>query len=183
MARTARFLQDKQCYHVIVTGPKEYPVFRRITDYAYYLRLLRRYKGRFAIKIFGFCLLAERAHMILQPQEARMLSLFMKCVSQSYTAYFNSKYQREGKLWQGRFRSMGIARDHDLFECIKYVEQLPVQLGLVHSPVEYPWSSCSLRILGYGASLLDARVEDRKNISFQQEAVAACYADTLNQNK
>ncbi len=157
MPRTARFLQDHCCYHVIINGPGKLPVFRTLMDYAYYLRLLKTFKMKLSVHIFAFCLLPERVHLIIQPKETGGLSAFMQRISQSYAVYFNRKYKREGKLWQGRFRSIVIGHDQDLFDCIKYVEWIPVRSELVNSPVEYPWSSCSLRVLGYQGSILDAR--------------------------
>jgi len=123
--------------------------FKQEVDYTYYLRLAKRYKSKLNIRLFGFCLLPSSIHLIVQSPQARNVSHFMQRVSQAYSLYYNRKYERQGRLWHGRFRSTALYYDEDLFECIKYVEFIPVRLGLAHSPIEYPFSSCSFRILGY----------------------------------
>ena len=157
MPRTARFLKNNVCYHAIARAQRERKAFKEESDYFYYLRLLKRYKSKLEINIFGFCFLPECVHLILQPFEAKNLSYFMQRLSQSYTIYSNKKYRQHGRLWQGRLRSVALNHDEDLFECIKYVEFIPVRMNLTNSSVEYAWSSCSFRILGYSNSILDGR--------------------------
>ena len=158
MSRTARFLKNEICYHVMTHAHHGCEIFSSEADYRYYCRLLKRYKVRFAIHIFAFCLMSRDVHLVVQPTEAKNLSLFMQRVNQAYALYFNKKYQKQGPLWRGRFKSVMIDHDFDLFECIKYVEFYPVRSAITHSPVEYPWSSCSLRILGNTGNLIDAKI-------------------------
>ncbi len=136
-------------------------------DYRYYCRLLRRYKKRLEMNIFGFCLMPDYVHLIVEPHQAQSLSLFMQGVHQSYTLYFNRKYRHRGSLWHGRFKSIALDRDQDLFDCIKYLEFHPVRANIATTPLEYPWSSCSLRILGYKNGLLDETAHKIKNKKFE----------------
>jgi putative transposase len=91
-----------------------------------------------------------RVYLIVHPHESRNLPLFMQGVNQSYAKYFNSKYNSSGKVWGQRYRSALIHNDKDLFDAVKLVEFIPVEKRRCYSPAEYPWSSCSLRILGSG---------------------------------
>jgi len=159
--RTARFLKNEMCYHVIARASREVEVFAADADYRFYCRLLKKYKERFGIHIFAFCLLPHDVHLVVHVKEASRLSLFMQRVHQSYTAHFNKKYHKTGRLWRGRFKSVALDRDRDLFDCIKYVEFYPVRSELVHSPVEYPWSSCTFRISGQENHLLNTTINHR----------------------
>ena len=126
-------------------------------DYRYYFRLLRKYKTKLSINIFAFCLLPEEIHLIIQPQNPDKLAPFIKEISQSYLLYFNSRYQHQGKLLHGRYKSMAIRNDAGLSEYIKFVEFIPVKFQIADTPVCYPWSSCSYRVLRDGDGLLDRR--------------------------
>jgi len=155
MPREARLLKEKACYYIVARCAKGKHIFYGLTDYAQYSALLRKYKNKFNVSLIGFCLLPASVHLILQPKEPKGLSSFMQGVNQSFAIYFNRKYRSSGQLWFGRFRSVVLDNVSDLVECIKYVEFKPVKENLVFSPVEYPWSSCSLRVLGYKNGILD----------------------------
>jgi putative transposase len=156
MSRTARFLKDDVCYHVRSESHNNEKIFRSDEDYERFIQILRKYKLRFFVHIYGFCLMSRSVHLILHPKETRHLSNFMQGVNQSYTLYFNVKYKRHGRLWRERFKSVYLDNDYDLMNCIKYLEFIPVREKMANSPVEYPWSSCTFRVLG-PKSVLDSR--------------------------
>jgi len=72
----------------------------------------------------------------------------MQGVQQSYALYFNIRYKRTGKVWGQRYESVALFSDSDLIECIKSVEFIPVCKDYVSVPMQYEYSSCSVRILG-----------------------------------
>lgn len=147
MPRSARFLPDKVFYHVISRGNQKQKVFLHDLDYRCYLKMVRKYKKKFAVDVYGFCLMPNHVHFVLRFTESRYLSLFMQGLNQSYTIYFNAKYKKCGHLWQGRFKSMIISNEGYLLDCVEYVEFNPVRAELVKSASEYPWSSYRYRIL------------------------------------
>ena len=155
MPRGPRILLDNVCYHIINRGNQKEKVFLEEPDFAKYLQLLKHYKKRYAFKLLGYCLMPNHIHLILQPREPQSLSRFMQGLTQTYTAWFNKKYNKPGHLWQGRFKSMVIQKDDYFVECIYYVEMNPVRKGLVLSPMEYVWSSYRDRTLGNITGLLD----------------------------
>ncbi|MFA5088125.1 MAG: transposase [Candidatus Omnitrophota bacterium] len=158
MARKARFLSEQVCYYVISTASQRQDIFIEDTDYRYYLRLVKKYKARFGVLVLGYCLLPGSAHLVAQFSQPQNISAFMQGVNQSFSLYFNRKHKSQGRVWKDRFRSIAIERAEDLFDCIKYVEFKPVKENFVLSPVEYSWSSCALRILGYHNGILDSNV-------------------------
>ena len=56
--------------------------------------------------------------------------------------HFNRRYARSGHLWQGRFFSCALGRDH-LTTALAYVDLNPVRAGLVGDARAYPWSSAA----------------------------------------
>lgn len=148
MVRIARFLKDGVCYYIRSQSYRRQTIFKTDSDYERYIRLLKKYKLRYRINIYGYCLLPATVHLIVHPSNSEKLPLFMQGMNQSYAMYFNVYYRRTGKVWGQRYKSNLICSDHELIQCIKMIEFLPIKTGQVNSPMEYAWSSCSFRVMG-----------------------------------
>ena len=160
MPRGTRLLIDNACYHIYIRGNHKEAVFKEKQDYENYLLRLKKYKSRYGFLLYGYCLMPNHPHLVGEIKISKDLSLFMHDISRSYTTFFNTKYNKVGYLWQGRFNSKVIAKDKYLLDCVNYVELNPVRAGLVNSPVEYPYSSYKERVFGVSAedSILDRLV-------------------------
>ena len=152
------FLGTTQAYLVTIRDLRIEVLFYKKADYRYYLRLLRKYKRKFGVQVFAFCLISGAVYLILHPRQAADLSLFIRAIQQDYLKYFNDRYPQIKKLYVAKSETRAISLDQELFDAIKLVEFVPVMLAMVKSPVLYPWSSCSYRILARRSRILDARI-------------------------
>ena len=143
-----RILLDNVCYHIIARGNQKQQIFKQCKDFKAYLKRLKKYKKQYRFLLYAYCLMPNHIHLVGEITPCSNLSHFMSCLLRSYTAYFNNKYEKEGHLWQGRFRSKIIAKDKYLVDCMGYVEANPVKDQLVTSICEYEWSSYKERALG-----------------------------------
>ncbi len=148
MSRTARFLKDGGCYHIQSQSNRSQKIFKMRSDFERYVGFLKKYKLKFRVSIYAYCLTPTTSHLIVSPRNSHALPLFMQGINQSYALFFNGKYNGWGKVWGQRYKSVFIGSDYDLFESIKFVEFIPIKEGQSHSPIEYLWSSCASRILG-----------------------------------
>jgi len=155
MARTSRLLLDNVCYHVITRGNQRQRIFLEEIDFLRYLEALRKYKKKFKIRIYGYCLMFNHVHLVFDPKLPYALAKAMQGINQSYARYFNHKYKKSGYLWQGRFKSMIINKDQYLMDCINYIELNPIRANMVQSPLDYSWSSYISRTLGIYNDILD----------------------------
>jgi len=155
MSRGKRILTDNSYYHIINRGNKKDSIFLHQSDYQKYIDILKHCKKKYAVGLFGYCLMPNHVHLILEIRSPSNLAKFMQSLTQTYTKYFNEKYSRVGHLWQGRFKSMNIEKNVYFIECVYYVEANPVRAKLVSSPINYPWSSYRSRVLGKNDGLLD----------------------------
>ncbi|MFC1805153.1 transposase [Candidatus Omnitrophota bacterium] len=155
MPRGPRILLENACYHIINRGNQKQDIFFDEEDFRYFLKFFKHYKKKYPVKIFGYCLMPNHIHIILQARYSKNLRLFMKGLAQTYTAWFNDKYKKAGHLWQGRFKNMIVHKDEYFLECIRYVETNPVRAGLTASPAEYTWSSYRDRLYGNKNKILD----------------------------
>lgn len=83
------------------------------------------------------------AQQIHQRYEYRMhdLSQFMKTLLQCMTCWFNRRHERNGTLWEERYKSV-IVEDGTAARMISaYIDLNPVRAGMVKDPAEYRWSS------------------------------------------
>jgi putative transposase len=155
MPRGPRIVLDNACYHIINRGNQKQRVFKENPDFEKYLEIMKSYKYRFRFKLFGYCLMPNHIHLIIQPRLPEDLARLMQSLTQTYTVWFNKKYGGAGRVWQGRFKSMVINRDNYFIDCINYVEVNPVRARLVTTPADYLWSSYKERVFGNKKGLLD----------------------------
>lgn len=90
-----------------------------------------------------FCFMPNHFHLILRELRSGGISLLMQRVGNSYTKYFNTKYERKGHLFENRFQSIHIDKNEYLTHLSMYIHltnpnELPEWRG---KEIQYPWSS------------------------------------------
>ena len=136
-----RLLIKNACYHIYARGNQKQVVFRDKNDFEFYRHQLRHYKRKYAVRLYGYCLMPNHIHLVGKPIHLDKLSKFMQCLQRSYASYFNKRYNKVGHLWQDRFKTKTIAKDQYMIDCIAYVEQNPIRANLVKTIGEYEFSS------------------------------------------
>lgn len=148
MPRKARLLIEDACYHIVNRGNQKQTIFQAKEDYEKYLEILRHYKKKYNLKLYAYCLMPNHIHLITEVKDTKHLAKIMQGITQTYTIWFNSKYKKVGRLWQGRFKSIVIQKDKYLIDCLKYIELNPVRKELTSHPEDYTWSSWKERMFG-----------------------------------
>jgi putative transposase len=156
MPRRPRHKQwtEAACYHLMNRGHNREAVLASDDDRRYFLQLLARYRQRFQVRLYHYCLMSNHFHVLLQLRDCRQLSRMVAGLLRSYVHYFNRRYGFVGHLWQGRFKSPGVEVEPYLLSCGRYIERNPLEAGLVEQPWDYPWSSCRTYALGQADDLL-----------------------------
>jgi len=156
MSRMQRLIMNNASYHIMVRGNQKQITFIEEKDFAKYLDLLRHYKREYGFKLYGYCLMPNHVHLILEVEDGIDLSKIMQGLNQAYTLWFNKKYEKVGHLWQGRYKSMVIQKNKYMLDCLEYVELNPIRANISKSPFDYPWSSWKARLGYMKDGLLDA---------------------------
>lgn len=144
MARLPRLTLPGYPHHVIQRGNNRQPIFSRLADYQYLLKLLDESARKFAVDVHAYVLMSNHFHLLATPQTDIGLPQMMQAVGRSYVRYFNDLQQRTGTLWEGRYRSTLIQTEHYLLACMAYIDLNPVRAGMVAEAADYPWSSHGL---------------------------------------
>jgi putative transposase len=147
---------EAACYHVLDRGHNREAVLADDEDRAHFLRLLARYRDRFELRLYHYCLMGNHFHLLLQLPQPRRLSALMAGLLRAYTHHFHKRHGFVGRLWQGRFKSPAVEAEGYLLSCGRYIERNPVAAGLAALPWDYRWSSGRAYALGEADALLAA---------------------------
>jgi putative transposase len=149
-------------YHVFNRGVEKRTIFTVTNEYAKFLRAINYYLDSEAtlpfshvhpddikildeikqslVDIVCFCLMPNHFHLILKQNVDRGISWFMQRLQNSYSTYFNTKYERVGPLFQGPFKAVLVNDDSQLLHLSRYIHLNPVVAKISPSPI-YQWSS------------------------------------------
>lgn len=84
--------------------------------------------GHTIVDIGAYCLMPNHFHLLVRSKDDSSISLFMKKLLTGYSMYFNKKYNRNGVLFQGVFRSQHVSRDEYLKYLFSYIHLNPVKI-------------------------------------------------------
>jgi len=141
MARMQRIVIPGQPLHILQRGNNRSATFFAEEDYRYYLDSLKIASAKYECAIHAYVLMTNHVHLLVTPSDVQGISKLMQSVGRRYVRYINSKYQRTGTLWEGRYKSSLIDIENYLLACYRYIEMNPVRAGMVKHPNQYPWAS------------------------------------------
>ncbi len=110
--------------------------------------------GEKLVEIVAFCLMPTHLHLLLKQLKENGISIFMSNILNSYARYFNTKHDRKGPLWEGKFKNVLVKTDEQLLHLTRYIHLNPVTAYLVDKPEE--WSASS-----YGEYLLKVNENEK----------------------
>jgi len=148
MPRALRLQEAGFVHHVTNRGNDGQVIFRESSDYKQFLTLVEESRQLFPVFLYNYMIMDNHFHLLLEPKEEGALSKFMEYVSKGYAKYFNKKYERQGHVFIGRFKSFTIQSEKYFFTSSCYIDSNPVKANIVNKPEDYAWSG--YRALGKG---------------------------------
>ncbi|HUG82447.1 MAG TPA: transposase [Bryobacterales bacterium] len=145
MPRQARVVAVGAPHHITQRGNNRQDVFLLDSDHETYLALVAHHSRRCGLGIIGYCLMTNHVHLVGVPESAPSMARALRRAHSAYAQWFNRRYGRTGHLWQNRFFSCPLDRDH-LVTALGYVDLNPVRAGMVGQAEQYPWSSARAHI-------------------------------------
>ena len=140
MARHARIQSATGIYHIIMRGINKQSIFECREDFERFKLCIEKVKEVSEIKVLAYCLMCNHVH-IVAGVGSEPLGVSFKRIGVRYAYWYNRKYNRQGPLFQDRYRSEPIEDDTYLLTAVRYVHQNPIKAGLCKEPKEYEWSS------------------------------------------
>lgn len=148
MPRIARLCAVGYPHHITQRGNNKGVVFFDDKDRQFYLDVLKRYKNKYGIEIWAYCLMGNHIHILAIPEKETSLARGIGGANLVYTQYINRKYKRSGRLWQNRFFSTIVEEEPYLWAVARYIERNPIRAKVVKKAEDYPWSSARAHVLG-----------------------------------
>ncbi len=93
------------------------------------------------VKFLSYCIMPDHYHLLVRINIPNLFSNYISNIENSYTRYFNIKFDRKGPLWQSRFRSVQIKTDEQLLHVSRYIHLNPTTNSLVSKPENWEFSS------------------------------------------
>lgn len=96
------------------------------------------------VDIICYCLMPNHFHLLLLQKQDVGISNYLGLFQNSYTRYFNTKNERSGPIFKGRFKSVLVQTDEQLLHVSRYIHLNPYTSDVVnslHNLKTYPWSS------------------------------------------
>jgi putative transposase len=79
------------------------------------------------IDLLAFCLMPNHFHLLLKQSSKDSMESFMRSVITRYSMYFNKRYSRVGKLFQGHYKACLIKNDNYLLHLSRYIHTNPLE--------------------------------------------------------
>lgn len=140
--------------HVVQRGNDRKACFFQDEDYRRYLSVLGEAAKRHACRLHAYVLMTNHAHLLVTPSEVGGVARMMQTLGRNYVSAVNTRYQRTGTLWEGRYKSCLVDSETYLLTCHRYIEMNPVRAGMVGCPRDYRWSSHLANATGAADPLL-----------------------------
>lgn len=148
MARKPRIHFENAIYHVIARGNNKEDIFLSAADKRKYLDLVVKYKRLYDFEPYAYVLMNNHFHLLLAVHQWP-LSKIMQGLQQTYTQYYNRKYEHAGHVFQQRYKAFLCSNDAYLLALVCYIHRNP-QRANFPAGLSYPWSSHKEYLTGQG---------------------------------
>lgn len=137
-------------YHIYNRGTDKRVIFKDTADYSRFMQLLylsnstqlinvrdiqKEQKEVFdfnrvetLVDIGVYCLMPNHFHILIKEKKDGGISHFMNKLGTSYSMYFNKRYERNGSLFQGRYKAEWANSDQYLKYLFSYIHLNPVKI-------------------------------------------------------
>jgi putative transposase len=154
MARKPRISYPGALHHVIVRGNHKEEIFLYDRDRKKFIALLEEYHERYLFKCYAYSLMPNHIHLLIEEGDIPLAKI-MQGINQSYTQYFNTRYEKVGHLFQGRYKPILVDKERYLLVVVRYIHLNPMRALLVKRPEDYRWSSHRIYISSEEESFID----------------------------
>ncbi|MBI3252362.1 MAG: transposase [Candidatus Omnitrophica bacterium] len=140
MARRPRTQFPDARFHIFNRGVNRCLIYHDDQDRRVFLKILHSALMEFGLTLYAYCLMSNHYHLFMRISSANLNKSMQKMQSR-YATYFNSRHDRVGYLFQGRYKSRLVENDSYSLAVVRYIHQNPSEIDKTKPPETYPWSS------------------------------------------
>jgi putative transposase len=145
MPRLARLDAPGVLHHVMGRGIEGREIFLSNKDRTDFIARLAHLAQDDAMAIYAWALLPNHFHLLCKTKNQPLAASMRKLLT-GYVVNFNNRHNRQGHLFQNRYKSIVCQEDAYLTELVRYIHLNPLRAGLVKDLAElstFPWSGHS----------------------------------------
>jgi putative transposase len=161
MPRQARLDAPGTLHHVMTRGIEGVDIFRADKDRNDFLARLAEQCEAKSLKVYAWVLMPNHFHLLVRTGN-RPIFTSMRKILTGYVVRFNRRHQRQGHLFQNRYKSIVCEEDPYLLELTRYIHLNPLRAGIVRTVEDlerYPWAGHSVI-----AGIVKREWQDREEI-------------------
>ena len=141
MARLPRLTVAHLPHHVIWRGLEGRRVCVDDEDRHWLKQTIAVQAKQHQVALHAYLLLDQEIQCLCTPERTGALGSMMQGIARSYVPYFNIRHQRQGTMWEGRYRCTVVEPGEGELQVMTLIDTEPVHAGLVPTSDRYPWSS------------------------------------------
>ncbi len=141
MNRIKRYHEENIAYFITAITQDRAEIFTDPLACEMLINIATYYKFSCDFNVYGFVVMPDHFHMIIQPYGDVMLSEIVKRIKAGFSRYYNKINKTQGSVWQKSFYDRGIRNKTMLEEILVYMHNNPHRKGLVDDISKYSYSS------------------------------------------
>lgn len=122
----------------------------------HFLELIERYKAKYHLKVYHYAIMSNHFHLAIEG-DIQEISAFISGLCSRYTIHYHKvKENGHGSIWQGRYKSILVQKEHYLSRLGRYIELNPVRAKMIEREElrNYKWSSAHYYLTGKSDKLI-----------------------------
>jgi REP element-mobilizing transposase RayT len=140
MSRPPRVDYPGAAHHVMNRGARREALFADDWVIHLFIGILSELPKRFRVKILAYAIMPNHYHLLLECPDGN-LSKVMQYLGAQFTQRLNRRYQWDGPVFRGRFKSRLVEDPGYLAHLYSYIQSNPVRAGLANSVDTARWTS------------------------------------------
>lgn len=149
------------------------------------LKLLKKYKEKYKIRIYEFIIMDNHAHFIFGVADSQLLGDFMRTVNSQIARFINHTHNRDSQAIRERYKSPLIDNDQYFVKTMQYIWLNRIRVKKKSRPQYDPFCSLSYRLTDstcdgllddYDSTTLNVSKSDIANIFEQAMKLVKCKA-------
>jgi REP-associated tyrosine transposase len=133
-----RFQRAESLHFITFSCFHRYPFLEAETAKDTVEAALEQIRERHQARIYGYVLMPEHIHLLINEPPSILLAQFLKAVKQVTSRKLKGDRKQ---FWQHRYFDSNVHGEQARSAVIRYIHRNPVTRGLVEKPEEWAWSS------------------------------------------
>ncbi len=134
-----RFQQTGQVHFLTFSCYRRKPNFDNAAARDTFMNALERVRLDYSICVYGYVVMPEHVHLLLNEPERDTLARVMQSLKQGVARRL--ALRAANSFWQARYYDFNVWSERKFVEKLRYIHRNPVARGLVSRPENWPWSS------------------------------------------